>query len=111
MFAAALGEAPPPEDGDLSAAHRVAGEAAVAAFRSPGAMERSVALALGTVPGTNALGLALTDAVVLGWDLAMPTWGGRGSTSAAAGCQHLGRLPVVAGGHAAGLLVSSRRSR
>jgi uncharacterized protein (TIGR03086 family) len=73
MFAAALGQPKPSADrsspsaaSDLGAAHRVAGQAAVSAFASPGAMQRSLALPIGEVPGRVALGLALTDAVVHG---------------------------------------------
>ena len=42
-------------------------------WRRPGALQRVVALPIGEVPGEVALGMALTDAVVHGWDLAAAT--------------------------------------
>jgi len=74
MFATALGTSlPPSASADLPAAHRTAGDAAVSAFGRPDAMHQTVVLPLGEVPGQVALGLALTDAVVHGWDLATAT--------------------------------------
>jgi uncharacterized protein (TIGR03086 family) len=73
MFATALGATVPEPPTDLAATHRAAGDAAVRAFGAPGALQRSVVLPVGQVPGEVALGLALTDAVVHGWDLAKAT--------------------------------------
>jgi len=64
MFAVALGR---------PAGTGTAGEAAVAAFAVPDVMQRTVNLPIGAVPGDVALALALTDAVVHGWDLAKAT--------------------------------------
>jgi uncharacterized protein (TIGR03086 family) len=75
MFAAALGS-PQADQGppaDLAAAYNTAGQAAVSAFSAPGAMQRLAALPIGEVPGDIALSLALTEAVVHGWDLATAT--------------------------------------
>jgi uncharacterized protein (TIGR03086 family) len=75
MFVAALGH-PGPADGtpaDTAGQHRAAGEAAIAAFAAPGALDRTLRLPVGDVPGHVALALALTDAVVHGWDLATAT--------------------------------------
>ena len=83
MFAAALGYPMPadtnPTDTEATNAaaiaglHHAAGEAAIAAFGAPAAVQRTVSLPIGDVPGHLALGLALTDAVVHGWDLAKAT--------------------------------------
>ena len=58
---------------DHVAAYDRASKAARAAFESPGALEREFSLPWGDTPGTAALGLALADAVVHGWDLAQAT--------------------------------------
>jgi uncharacterized protein (TIGR03086 family) len=73
MFATALGAPVPEVADDAAAAHRAAGDAAVRAFGAPGALQRSLVLPVGEVPGEAALGLALTDAIVHGWDLAKAT--------------------------------------
>jgi uncharacterized protein (TIGR03086 family) len=75
MFAAGLGHpvAADTTPADTAGLHRAAGEAAIAAFAAPGALERTVSLPVGDVPGHVALTLALTDAVVHGWDLAKAT--------------------------------------
>jgi uncharacterized protein (TIGR03086 family) len=78
MFAAALGQPLPPaaeptDAAGLAGQHRRAGEAAIAAFAAPDALQATVRLPVGDVPGQVALGLALTDAVVHGWDLAKAT--------------------------------------
>ena len=75
MFAAGLGQPIPADESPTEPAsqHRTAGEAAIAAFAAPGALERTVSLPIGAVPGHMALALALTDAVVHGWDLATAT--------------------------------------
>ena len=75
LFAAGVGQPLPPQatPADPAGLHRAAGEAAIAAFSTPGALDRSVTLPVGAVPGHVALALALTDAVVHGWDLATAT--------------------------------------
>jgi uncharacterized protein (TIGR03086 family) len=78
MFAAALGQPLPPAAADpsvtaLATRYRDAAAASLDAFAAPGALQRVVALPIGAVPGEVALGLALTDAVVHGWDLAAAT--------------------------------------
>ena len=54
-------------------AFRDAGQALLAAFRLPGALDRPVTVPFGTVPGTAALHLRLTEILVHGWDLARAT--------------------------------------
>lgn len=80
MFAVALGRpaslANPADDPPvtvLATRYRTAAEASLDAFAAPGALQRVVALPIGEVPGEVALGMALTDAVVHGWDLAAAT--------------------------------------
>jgi len=73
MFATALGASVDDSATDTAAAHRAAGDAALRAFGAPGAAQRSLVLPVGEVPYEAALGLALTDAVVHGWDLAKAT--------------------------------------
>lgn len=46
------------------------GEALIAAFSEPGALERTVAHPIGEIPATRLLGMRLTEWVVHGWDLA-----------------------------------------
>jgi uncharacterized protein (TIGR03086 family) len=80
MFAAALGQPAPPVDAAddpsvtvLATRYRTAAAASLDAFAAPGALQRVVGLPIGEVPGEVALGMALTDAVVHGWDLAVAT--------------------------------------
>ena len=80
MFATALGQPAPPADATadqsvivLATRYRTAAEASWEAFAAPGALQRVVALPIGEVPAEVALGMALTDAVVHGWDLAAAT--------------------------------------
>jgi uncharacterized protein (TIGR03086 family) len=75
MFAVGLGHPAPPgtTPDDTAGVHRATGEAAIVAFAAPGALDRTVTLPVGDVPGHVALALALTDAVVHGWDLATAT--------------------------------------
>jgi uncharacterized protein (TIGR03086 family) len=54
-------------------AYRESAEALLAAFASPGAMDRLVTVPFGTVPGVVALHLRLVEALVHGWDLARAT--------------------------------------
>jgi uncharacterized protein (TIGR03086 family) len=80
LFASALrGEPPPPRpgtappDGELLSAYHDSGRALLAAFGQPGALERTVTVPFGTVPGAVALHLRLTELLVHGWDLARAT--------------------------------------
>jgi uncharacterized protein (TIGR03086 family) len=59
--------------GDPVAAHRESGADLVAAFSQPGALERTVAVPIGEVPGIVALHLRLVEALVHGWDLSRAT--------------------------------------
>jgi uncharacterized protein (TIGR03086 family) len=58
---------------DHVTAYENAARAASAGFRAPGALERDFTLPWGDSPGSAALGLALADAAVHGWDLAKAT--------------------------------------
>jgi len=58
---------------DPVGAHRATGEALLAAFRLPGALERPMTIPFGTVPGAVALHLRITEALTHGWDLARAT--------------------------------------
>ncbi len=76
-FAAAVSGEPLPgelgSDADLPAAYRDSAAALLAAFGTPGALERMVTVPFGTVPGSVALHLRLTEVLVHGWDLAKAT--------------------------------------
>jgi uncharacterized protein (TIGR03086 family) len=50
-----------------------AAKGALEAFRAPGALDRTFSLPTGDTPGSAALGLALAEAAVHGWDLATAT--------------------------------------
>jgi uncharacterized protein (TIGR03086 family) len=73
------GKAVPMSDGtdhvadDHVAAFERAATEALYAFKAPGALERDFTLPWGESPAMAALGLALADAVVHGWDLAQAT--------------------------------------
>jgi uncharacterized protein (TIGR03086 family) len=54
-------------------AYERAAKSALEAFSAPGALERNFALPWGDTPGSAALGIALADATVHGWDLAKAT--------------------------------------
>jgi uncharacterized protein (TIGR03086 family) len=58
---------------DHVAAFSKAADDAVAAFRGPGAMEKTFTLPWGQTPASAALGLAVAEAAVHGWDLARAT--------------------------------------
>lgn len=81
LFTAVLLDGVPPDvpgDGqvtrdELRTAHRESAEALLAAFASPGVMDRVVTVPFGTVPGRAALHLRLVEALVHGWDLAHAT--------------------------------------
>lgn len=77
--AGAKGEARPMDDGtdhcaeDHVAAFEQASRSSLEAFQEPGALERKFKMPWGDSPVLAALGLALADAVVHGWDLAKAT--------------------------------------
>ena len=58
---------------DPLTAFRASAKAAAAAFESPGALSRPVAISYGPVPGSVLAGHRLLDVVVHGWDLATAT--------------------------------------
>ncbi|HXS61715.1 MAG TPA: TIGR03086 family metal-binding protein [Streptosporangiaceae bacterium] len=60
-------------DADLPAAYRDSAAALLSAFAAPGALERVVTVPFGTVPGSVALHLRVTEVLVHGWDLAKAT--------------------------------------
>lgn len=58
---------------DASGAYRRAVDALLATFCHPGALDRQVAVPVGTVPGVVALHLRLVETLVHGWDLGQAT--------------------------------------
>ena len=83
VFAAAVGGVPlgqarqalagDPLGPDPVLAYAESAAAVAAAFREPGALERSVTIPFGTVPAAAALHLRVVEALVHGWDLARAT--------------------------------------
>ncbi len=77
-FAGALAGSPPagdtvPPGTSLPLSYRASAAALLAAFGEPGALERTVTVPVGTVPGLVALHLRVTELLVHGWDLARAT--------------------------------------
>jgi uncharacterized protein (TIGR03086 family) len=66
---------PPPDViGDQPVrAYRAAADALIDAFRAPGALDKTVTVPFGTVPGTVAMHLRLVELLTHGWDLATAT--------------------------------------
>lgn len=60
-------------DADLPGAYQDSGAALIEAFSQPGALERSVTVPIGHVPGVVALHLRVTEILVHGWDAATAT--------------------------------------
>jgi uncharacterized protein (TIGR03086 family) len=60
-------------DDELAAAYRASAAVLVEAFSQPGAMQKVIAVPFGTVPGSVALHLRLTELLTHGWDLARAT--------------------------------------
>jgi uncharacterized protein (TIGR03086 family) len=58
---------------DWGGAYREAADALLAAWRRPGALERTVRLPFGEFPGAWRLGQQITDLAVHGWDIAKAT--------------------------------------
>jgi len=77
--AGSKGESRPMDDGEDHCAEDHVGEfdraakEALEGFSQPGALEKEFAMPWGNSPGVAALGLALADAVVHGWDIAQGT--------------------------------------
>jgi uncharacterized protein (TIGR03086 family) len=67
--------AEPPDfaSGDFLAAYDDGAKAAVAAFQADGALDQTLTLPFGEMPGAAFLGLATTDTFTHGWDLAKAT--------------------------------------
>jgi uncharacterized protein (TIGR03086 family) len=79
-FAASMeaGKSPEGDTGDVTAGDFVSTydggiKLAVDAFSEPGAMEKMVTLPFGTMPGAAFIGIATTDILMHGWDLARAT--------------------------------------
>ena len=78
-FAGALGAQPPagagasPSGDDPAAAYSASARAALAAWRSPGALERTLNLPFGQLPGARAIGFNIGDQLTHTWDLAKAT--------------------------------------
>jgi uncharacterized protein (TIGR03086 family) len=77
FFTGALTGASPaggdPASGDFMAAFDDATRACVAAFQSDGVAERTITLPFGELPAAAVAGLAATDTLTHGWDLARAT--------------------------------------
>jgi uncharacterized protein (TIGR03086 family) len=76
--AANTGVAPPPPAtdftrGDMVAAYDAGIAQAVDAFGRPGALDKMITLAFGSIPCSVYLGIVTTDAFAHGWDLAQAT--------------------------------------
>lgn len=71
--AAAGGDSPDFASGDYLAEYDRASAAALAAFAEDGAMERTLTLPWGEMPGAAFMGMAVTDTLAHGWDLAKAT--------------------------------------
>jgi uncharacterized protein (TIGR03086 family) len=57
-------------DDNLAAAYRPAVDALLAAVRAPGALDQTIKLPFGEMPGQNAIGIVLADQMIHSWDLA-----------------------------------------
>ncbi len=67
------GSSPPTAGDDPAAAYAASARAALAAWRSPGALERTLTLPFGQMPGAQAIGFNIGDQLVHTWDLAKAT--------------------------------------
>lgn len=80
-FASALSGKPPTSEAtghaqsgdDVAEAYSASRRAALAAWRSPGAFERTLTLPFGQLPGAQAIGFNIGDQLVHRWDLAKAT--------------------------------------
>jgi uncharacterized protein (TIGR03086 family) len=79
VFTAMLADQPPPRperdvpDDELDQAYRESTTALQAAFRQPGALDRTYRSPLGAATGTQRLQIRLYDLLAHGWDLARAT--------------------------------------
>ena len=77
FFRGALTGTPPgggdPASGDFVSAFDAATRACLDAFQAEGVAERTISLPFGELPGTAVAGLAATDTLTHGWDLARAT--------------------------------------
>lgn len=78
FFAAGMQGQPPVDAGDVAsgdflAAFDAAAATAVECFQADGALERTVALPFGEMPGAAVMGMAMTDTFQHAWDLAKAT--------------------------------------
>ena len=78
FFAAGMNGQQPAEgqnwaDGDYMAAFDEATAEVVSAFQQEGALERTIALPFGEMPGSAVMGIAMTDIFTHGWDIAKAT--------------------------------------
>jgi uncharacterized protein (TIGR03086 family) len=67
------GDAPDFAAGDFLAAFDEGAKQSVAAFNAPGVMEKTLTLPFGQMPGAAFVGIAATDTLTHGWDLAKAT--------------------------------------
>ena len=104
FFRGALTGTPPggidPASGDFMAAFDEATGACLDAFQADGVAERTFSLPFGELPGTAVAGLAATDTLTHGWDLAQGDGSGnrsgtrhRGNTAHRRPAEHPGRVP------------------
>lgn len=71
--APSVAEAPDFAGEDFNAAYAEGAKQAVAAFRAEGAMEKTMTLPFGELPGAVFVNIAATDTFAHGWDLARAT--------------------------------------
>jgi uncharacterized protein (TIGR03086 family) len=62
--------APTTSASELAAAYAAGAEAALAAWRAPGAMDRTLRLSFGEAPASSAVGIIFNDQLIHTWDLA-----------------------------------------
>jgi uncharacterized protein (TIGR03086 family) len=67
------GDAPDFAAGDYLAAFDEGAKQSIAAFNAPGVMEKTLTLPFGQMPGAAFVGIAATDTLTHGWDLAKAT--------------------------------------
>jgi uncharacterized protein (TIGR03086 family) len=62
-----------PAGGDPAAAYAASTQAALQAWRAPGALERTLHLPFGDIPGSVGIGVIFVDQLIHTWDLAKAT--------------------------------------
>jgi uncharacterized protein (TIGR03086 family) len=92
---------PPPDTQDLAATYAASAQAALAGWKTPGVLERTLNLPFGQIPGAQAIGFNIGDELVHTWDLAKATGRDRTLDAAAVAVVHagvqLGRPPEARG--------------